>query len=172
MQNLDSNKFVLDASAFYTGVPFLSSAICYTTTLVFEEIRHIKKSYCVLEALLDAGNLKVMEPEESFLAKVINIAKKTGDYFKLSSADISVLALALHLNLTLISDDYAVENVATLLNIPIKSIGTKGISKVRRWVTFCRACGKAYEPGIIECALCGNKLRRRFKTPSNINNKF
>jgi rRNA maturation endonuclease Nob1 len=65
-----------------------------------------------------------------------------------------------------------VENVATLLNIPIKSIGTKGISKVRRWVTFCRACGKAYEPGIIECTLCGNKLRRRFKTPSNINNKF
>jgi endoribonuclease Nob1 len=157
LRNLDSSKFVLDASAFYTGIPFLSSARCYTTTLVFEEIRHIKKSYCALEALVDAGNLKVME---------------TGDYFKLSSADLSVLALALHLNLTLISDDYAVGNVATLLNIPIKSIGTKGISKVRRWVTFCRACGKAYEPNIIECALCGNKLRRRFKTPSKINNKF
>lgn len=176
LRNLDfSSEFALDATAFYIGIPFLSSSKCYTTDLVFEEIKHIKKSYYALEALIDAGNLKVIEAEEPYLTEVINIAKKIGDFSKLSFADLSILALARQLKITLISDDYAVENVATLLNIPIKSLGTKGITKVRRWITFCRACGKAYKPNVLECMLCGNKLRRRFKkvcSNSNINNKF
>ena len=164
LRNLDfSSEFVLDASAFYTGIPFLSSSKCYTTNLVFEEIEHIKKPYHAIEALLDAGNLKVIEAEEPYITSVINIAKKTGDFSKLSFADLSILALAMQLKITLISDDYAVGNVAALLNIPLKTTGTKGITKVGRWITFCRACGKAYKPNIRECMLCGNKLRRRFK---------
>jgi len=164
LRNLDfSSEFVLDASAFYTGIPFLSSSKCYTTNLVFEEIEHIKKPYHAIEALLDAGNLKVIEAEEPYITRVINIAKKTGDFSKLSFADLSILALAMQLKITLISDDYAVGNVAALLNIPLKTTGTKGITKVGKWITFCRACGKAYKPNIQECTLCGNKLRRRFK---------
>jgi endoribonuclease Nob1 len=160
---LVSSEFVLDASAFYTGVPFLSNSKFYTTNSVFEEVKHIKRSYGALEALIDAGKLKVIEPEELFLQQVISIAKKTGDFSRCSSADLSILALALQLKTTLISDDYAVGNIATLLKIPIKSIGAKGITEIRKWIAFCRACGKAYEPNITECALCGNKLRHRSK---------
>jgi UPF0271 protein len=161
--SLGFSEFVLDASAFYAGIPFLSSSKCYTTNLVFEEIRHIHKSYSMLEALMDAGNLKLIEPSQSILAEVIRVAKKTGDFSKLSNADLSVLGLALQLKVTLISDDYAVGNVAMVLNIPIKSIGSKGITKIRRWITFCRACGKFYDPNITECVLCGNTLKRMFK---------
>jgi UPF0271 protein len=160
---LDFSEFVLDASAFYAGTPFLYSSTCYTTNLVLKEVIHIKKSYSALESLIDAGNLKIIDPEEQFLKKIIKIARKTGDFSKLSSADLSILSLALQLKATLISDDYAIINIAILLRIPIKTIATKGITKVRKWVTFCKACGKAYSPDISECMLCGNKLRRRFK---------
>jgi UPF0271 protein len=160
---LASSEFVLDASAFYTGVPFLSNSKFYTTNSVFKEVKHIKRSYGALEALIDAGKLKVIEPEELFLQQVISIAKKTGDFSRSSSADLSILALALQLKKTLISDDYAVGNIATLLKIPIKSMGTKGITEIRKWIPFCRTCGKAYEPNITECALCGSRLRRRSK---------
>jgi endoribonuclease Nob1 len=163
LRNLDFSEFVLDASAFYAGTPFLSSSTCYTTNLVLKELIHIKKSYSALESLIDAGNLKIIDPEEQFLKKIIKIARKTGDFSKLSSADLSILSLALQLKATLISDDYAIINIAILLRIPIKTIATKGITKVRKWVTFCKACGKAYSPDISECMLCGNKLRRRFK---------
>lgn len=163
MRNLDFSEFVLDASAFYAGTPFLSSSTCYTTNLVLKEVIHIKKSYSALESLIDAGNLKIIDPEEQFLKKIIKIARKTGDFSKLSSADLSILSLALQLKATLISDDYAIINIAILLRIPIKTIATKGITKVRKWVTFCKACGKAYSPDISECMLCGNKLKRRFK---------
>lgn len=163
MRNLDSSKFVLDASAFYAGTPFLSSSKCYTTNLVLEEVIHIKKSYSALESLIDAGNLKIIDPEKQFLKIIIEIAIKTGDFPKLSSADLSILSLALQLKVTLISDDYVIENIAMLLRIPFKTMAAKGITKVRKWVTFCNACGKAYSPDTMECTLCGNKLRRRFK---------
>jgi endoribonuclease Nob1 len=164
LQNSGFKEFVLDASAFYIGIPFLSDSICYTTNLVFEEVKHIKASYSALEALIYVGKLRVLEADESSLRKIIAIAKKTGDLSKLSHADISILALALQLHTpTLISDDYAIGNVATHLHIPIKSVGNKGIVRVGKWVTFCRGCGKVYKSNIIICAHCGNKLGRKFK---------
>ena len=159
-----SSEFVLDASAFYAGIPFLSNSKFYTTNSIFKEVKHIKRSYGALGALIDAGKLKLIEPEGLFLQQVTSIAKKTGDFSRTSSADLSILALALQLKITLISDDYAIGNIATLLKIPIKSIGNNGITEIRKWIAFCGACGKAYEPNITECALCGNRLRRRSKS--------
>jgi endoribonuclease Nob1 len=166
LPNLDFNRgFILDANAFYSGFPFgLSSSKCYTTNSVFNEVKHIKRSYSALEALIDAGNLIVMDAEQQYIEKVIFAAKETGDYLRLSQADLSVLALAFQLQIILVSDDFAVENIATLLKIPFKTIGTKGIVAVRKWIPFCSTCSKAYNPSTNECLICGNKLKRRFKT--------
>ncbi|MDQ4023631.1 MAG: hypothetical protein M3224_07910, partial [Thermoproteota archaeon] len=108
----------------------------------------------------------ILEADKECLRQVVTMAKKTGDYEKLSTADVSILALAFQLKSTLISDDYAVQNMAATLKIPVGTIGTKGITKVRRWINFCNACGKAYGPNISQCMLCGNTLRRRFKNNS------
>jgi endoribonuclease Nob1 len=163
LSSSDSSEFVLDASAFYAGIPFRSSKKCFTTTAVYDEVKHIRRSYSPLEALIDAGNLIVLQPEKGSLNKVIASAKETGDRHKLSSADISVIALALQLRKTLISDDYVVGNVATFLKIPVKTLAFKGISELRRWVSFCKACGHAYESYVSECRICGSRLRRRSK---------
>ncbi|EPA05416.1 hypothetical protein [Candidatus Nitrosarchaeum limnium] len=52
---------ILDASAFYAGVPFGSASDCYTTSLVYEEIKHIKKNHDALGTLLETNRLKIMD---------------------------------------------------------------------------------------------------------------
>lgn len=166
MQNSASNKLVIDASAFYSGFPFLILSTCYTTNSILNEIKHMNRKYGAIELLIDSDRLKILEADKECLRQVVTMAKKTGDYEKLSTADVSILALAFQLKSTLISDDYAVQNMAATLKIPVGTIGTKGITKVRRWINFCNACGKAYGPNISQCMLCGNTLRRRFKNNS------
>lgn len=163
MTGLDSSELVLDASAFYAGIPFQSSRKCYSTTAIYQEVKHIQQAYAALDALIDSGNLTILEPDESSLNRVIHTANITGDIQKLSIADISIIALALQLKKTLISDDYAIGNIAAFLKIPIRTIAFRGISKIRRWSGFCNACGRAYKPYIRICTICGSRVMRRFK---------
>lgn len=126
-------------------------------------MKHIKKSHSAIEALLDAGNLQVIDPDKSSIERAKTVAKMTGDYNELSQADISIIALALQLNVALVTDDYAVANVATTLKIPVESSSSKGIKETRKWIAYCSACGRAFGPNAKECSLCGNKLRRKYK---------
>lgn len=152
---------ILDASAFYAGTAFLSGKKCCTTNMVLEEIRHVKSA--ALEGLIDAGNLQVVDPEQLHVSAVKKAAEKTGDLRRLSEADISVLALALQLKTTLVTDDYALANVAATIGVKVSSSSGKGIKEVRKWTSYCSACGKAFGSKETECPLCGNKLKRRYK---------
>jgi UPF0271 protein len=158
-----SSRLALDAGAFYAGIPFLSSGSYCTTQAVFDEIKHIKQSHGAIEALLDTGSLQVIDPDKDSIEKTRAAAKKTGDYQKLSKADLSIIALALQLKTTLLTDDYAVANVAAALKIPVQSSSSKGIKETRKWIAYCSACGRAFGPDAKECPLCGNRLRRKYK---------
>jgi UPF0271 protein len=158
-----SSRYALDAGAFYAGIPFLSSGSYCTTQAVFDEVEHIKKSHGAIEALLDSGSLEIIDPDRSSIEKARAAAKRTGDYQKLSKADFTIIALALQLHTKLLTDDYAVANVATALKIPVESSSSKGIKETRKWIAYCSACGKAFGPDAKECPLCGNKLRRKYK---------
>jgi UPF0271 protein len=157
-------RYALDAGAFYTGLVFQSPASRYCTTdAVFDEIKHIKKSHGAIEALLESNSLQVLCPDKKSIEKVLLAAKRTGDYTRLSEADISIVALALQLEIILITDDYAVANVATTMKIPVKSLASKGITHTRKWVAYCSACGKSFGAIAKECRFCGNRLRRKYK---------
>ena len=157
-------KYALDAGAFYTGLVFLSSARRYCTThAVLDEVKHIKKSHGAIEALLESNTLQIVNSDKKNIEKVVAAARRTGDYQKLSEADISIIALALQLEIVLVTNDYAVENVATTLKIPVKSVASKGITHTRSWIAYCSACGRSFGPNAKECRLCGNRLRRKYK---------
>jgi UPF0271 protein len=157
-------KYALDAGAFYTGFVFLSSAYRYCTTqAVLDEVKHIKRSHGAIEALLESNNLQILNLDTKSIKKVVAAAMRTGDYTKLSEADISIIALALQMEIVLVTDDYAVANVATTLKIPVKSVASKGITHTRKWIAYCSACSRAFGPNAKECRLCGNRLRRKFK---------
>ena len=84
---------VLDATAFYAGVPFTSQDSYYVTTLVYDEIKHIKKNHSALEILLDSKRLIIQDPKEEFSKKVRNTANKTGDLNSLSPVSYTHLTL-------------------------------------------------------------------------------
>lgn len=157
-------RYALDAGAFYTGFIFLSSAYRYCTTqAVFDEVKHIRRSHGAIEALLESNTLQVLNSDRKSIDKVVAAARRTGDYQKLSQGDISIIALALQLGIVLVTDDFAIANVATTLKIPVKSVASKGITHTRRWIAYCSACGRAFGPNAKECRLCGNRLRRKYK---------
>jgi endoribonuclease Nob1 len=151
---------VLDATSFYAGIPFSSQEQSFTSTLVFEEIKHIKKSHDAVQTLIDLDRLRIIEPEKKNIDFVLEKAKKSGDLPVLSKEDVSILALCIQLNGELVTDDYAVSNVAKHLNLKVIPLMTKGISKVLDSVYFCPACNKVFEK-ISDCPICGSKLKKK-----------
>ena len=151
---------VLDATSFYAGIPFSSQEQSFTTPLVFEEIKHIKKSHDAVQALIDLDRLKIIEPDQENTNFVLEKAKNTGDLSELSKEDVSVLALCVQLNGELVTDDYTVSNVAKHLNLKVIPIMTKGISKILDSVYICPACNKVFEK-ISNCPICGSKLKKK-----------
>lgn len=151
---------VYDASAFYSGVPFASPELGLTTTLIFDEIKHIKKNHGALEILLDTNRLEIQDPDSNNIRLVSEMAKKTGDLQKLSKADISAVALAYQIGASLITDDFAISNLAKNLKLRVEPIMTKGIRDVGKWIHYCAGCKKGFT-GVEFCPNCGNKLNRK-----------
>ena len=151
---------ILDATAFYAGVPFRSSDDYYTTSLAYDEIKHIKKNHDVLGTLLETNRLKIREPDKESTKAAIKAAKDTGDFPQLSKQDISIIALCIEMNGEIISDDFAISNVAKNLGLKISPIMTQGIKDVGKWVHYCPAC-RTNHTNKIECPICGTPLKRK-----------
>lgn len=151
---------ILDASAFYAGVPFRSSSDCYTTSLVYDEIKHIKKNHDALGTLLETNRLKIREPDATSTKAAVDAAKSTGDYPQLSKQDLSVIALCIELEGEIISDDFAISNVARNLGLRISPIMTQGIQDVGKWVHYCPGCRTNHTTGK-ECPICATPLKRK-----------
>ena len=157
---------ILDASAFYAGVPFRSSNDCYTTSLVYDEIKHIKKNHDALGTLLETNRLKIREPDKESTNAAIKASKDTGDFLQLSKQDISILALCIEMNGEIISDDFAISNVAKNLGLKISPIMTQGIKDVGKWIHYCPGCRTNHNSGK-ECPMCGTPLKRKLLKESS-----
>ena len=151
---------ILDASAFYAGVPFRSSSDYYTTSLVYDEIRHIKKNHGALEILLETNRLKIREPDNDSTKVAVKAAKDTGDFPQLSKQDISIIALCIEMSGEIISDDFAISNVVKNLDLKISPIMTQGIKDVGRWIHYCPGCRTNHTNGKV-CPACGTPLKRK-----------
>ncbi|NLB00481.1 MAG: nucleotide-binding protein, partial [Methanomicrobiales archaeon] len=109
---------ILDASVFFSEIPVEEPA--YTTPSVVTELADFH-ARCRFEALVAAG-LSVREPRKEDLLRVDTAALRTGDTGVLSGTDRDILALALELQATLVTDDFAIQNVAHRLGIETRSI--------------------------------------------------
>ena len=151
---------VLDATAFYAGIPFVSNDFFMTTSIVYEEIKHIKTKQGALEMLQQTNRLQIRNPNNESISIVKDTANKTGDSVTISEQDISIIALALENKMELITDDFAVTNVARQLKIQTSSLMTQGISTVGKWISYCSMCGKEFSKEK-DCPICGSKLNRK-----------
>lgn len=132
----------------------------FTTSLIFDEIKHIKKNHDAIGILMEAKRLKISDPDTEFIDKIKAASKKTGDFNQLSKQDISVIALCLQMNGEIITDDFAISNVAKNLNLKVSPLMTSGINDVGNWIHYCPGCKKNFESGS-ECPLCGTPLKRK-----------
>ncbi len=151
---------IIDASAFYAGIPFRSSNEFYTTSLIFDEIKHIKKNHDAIDILLATNRLKIQDPSSEFIDIAIEESKKTGDFNQLSKQDVSLIALCLQLKGELITDDFAISNLAKNLDIKVLPLMTSGIKDVGIWIHYCPGCRKNFDSGS-ECPSCGSILKRK-----------
>ena len=148
--------FVLDATAIRSGMTIAGDG-WFTTPDVVDEIK-LGRQARNLEMLLDVS-IKVISPDEASIKKIEEIASETHDLESLSKTDIGVLALAYQLEATIISNDYAVQNVASILKIPIKT-DLKGIREIIHWTFRCRGCGRYFEKEPVDCPICGSEIRK------------
>jgi endoribonuclease Nob1 len=160
---LSEPVYVLDSTAFYAGIPYQGSGRYYTTYLVLEEVKHHNVGSSLIHS-----RVQVTEPSPESLSKVKATAAKTGDMGALSQTDLSLLALGLDLmnsegGVSLVSDDFAVRNVAEVLSIPLAPTSMKGGEwKNMTWKIYCRGCGRSYtNPKLTVCPVCGTQLVRK-----------
>lgn len=149
---------VLDTSAILSGKPPASDAILYAPPAVIAEFQDGGKARRQLDYMLEAG-LRVIPPTAPSILAADEAASRTGDIAKLSEADLEVLALAQDVKGCVVTDDYAIQNVAATLKIPFEVVNQAGIKEVIHWAYKCRGCGKQYKELAKECLVCGSEVR-------------
>jgi UPF0271 protein len=157
-------KYVLDASAILSGKDISSQEKLYTSPLIVEEIAHGRMRRH-LDYLMEAG-LEVLTPSERALIKVKKTAVDSGDIGRVSKADIEVLALARELEAVLLTDDYSIQNLASILKIEFQGIAQEGITETYKWGFRCKGCGRFYDEMYETCMVCGSELKTIRKSTS------
>ena len=148
---------VLDSPVFFTEIAVSFPA--YTTPTVVDELQDLR-SRCRYDTLVVSG-LVTREPDPAFVPRVQEAAGKTGDLPVLSATDIDILCLALEIGGTIVTDDYAVQNVARMLGIATSPVQFRP-ARERVWKFRCSGCGRYYQaPG--ECPVCGAPIKRKLK---------
>jgi UPF0271 protein len=151
---------VLDASAFIDD--YTTDDDVVTVPSVRDELTDGASGYR-FDALEGSG-MRLHVPGEGPLARVERAARTTGDATELSDTDRRLLAAAFELGATLVTDDYAMQNVADELDVAVDGIRKDGIDERRDWDYQCQGCGRVYDGHRERCEVCGADLER--KNPS------
>ena len=147
-------KLVLDTSALFTMQDLPPGEVYITPGVVAELHKYEDPRLRYWEELLT-----VTPPSSASLEKVKQGAKRTGDDARLSPTDMEVLALALDLKATLLTDDYSIQNLAKVLGVEYRGVGVKSIKEVITWRYRCTGCRKEWDVNHPDCPICGSKLR-------------
>jgi UPF0271 protein len=148
-------KVVLDTSALFSLEQVLPGWEAYITQGVLDELE--KYGDRRADHLLSV--LKVSQATSRTVGTVLKAAKGTGDSARLSPVDVEVLALALELKASVVTDDYSIQNLAAVLGVEYIPVGLKGITRVIRWNYLCTGCGKVFKEEHPDCPICGSPLR-------------
>jgi len=149
-------KYILDSSYFFGD--YTLDGELFTTPEVIGELKDLASK--MRYEIMTENGLVVTEPEAEDVFAATNAALKSGDARVLSDTDISVIALGLTLNGTVVSDDFAVQNVCRHLKILCKNILQKKAKK-RVWKQICSGCGAEIPAGESDCPICGSDPIKR-----------
>ena len=151
--------FILDTSAFINE--YHTTEQVATVPLVRDELEG--ESAYRYDALEGAG-MHIHIPNEETIETIERAARESGDFSELSETDVRLIATAFELDATLVTDDYAMQNVASRLEIAIDLIDQEGIEEQRSWIFQCQGCGREFDEEHERCPICGTGLARKNPT--------
>ena len=110
---------------------------------------------------MEGSGMTIHVPAPEVVTTVERAARGSGDANELSETDVRLVATALELDATLVTDDYAMQNVAERLDLDIEPIARDGISEEREWLFQCVGCGRTFDEQRDRCPICGSDLTRK-----------
>jgi UPF0271 protein len=150
---------VLDSSAFINE--YHADDDTATIPLVREELTD--ESGYRFDAMEGAG-MRIHIPDAETVERVERAARETGDLAELSDTDVRLIATTFELDATLVTDDYAMQNVAERLDVAVDVIARDGIDEQRDWRFQCAGCGREFDENRDRCPICGSDLARKNPT--------
>jgi UPF0271 protein len=148
--------YILDSSAFihefHTDEPIAS------IPMVRDELED--ESAYRFDALEGSG-MHMHIPDGETVERIERAARETGDFEELSRTDIRLLAASFELDGRLVTDDYAMQNVAEKLNVDVELVARDGIEEERSWTFQCQGCGREFDENHDRCPICGSELSRK-----------
>ena len=153
--------YVLDATAFIEGYQVDDGAPTATIPRVRDEL---KDASAYRFDAMEGSGMHIQIPGDPALDRVRTVARNTGDLDVLSETDVRLLAATLELDGTLVTDDYAIQNVAEALDLGVDVISQEGIAEQRDWHFQCQGCGREFDDHRERCPICGSPLSRKNPT--------
>ncbi|HEY4822099.1 MAG TPA: hypothetical protein VIH83_00240 [Candidatus Bathyarchaeia archaeon] len=168
---------VLDTSAFIMGFNPSASSEVYTVEAVEKELLTGTMAQLRFRLSKEKGNLTVQPPSPRSRETVDEASTRAGEKGVLSEADRDVVALALDLRQSgldpvIVSDDYAVQNLAEHLQLKYGSLANFGIVHKFQWIMYCPACHRRYRQPARTCRICGTELRRKVLSKTRIGKRL
>lgn len=147
---------VLDSSAFIDE--YTTDEPIATIPMVREELQD--EAGYRFDALEGSG-MRIHIPDPETIDRVERAGRETGDADELSRTDVRLLATAFELDATLVTDDYAMQNVAERLDVSVDVITQDGIDERLEWKFQCQGCGRVFDENRERCEICGSDLERK-----------
>ena len=110
---------------------------------------------------LEGSGMHLHIPEDETVERIERAARETGDFEELSRTDVRLVAAAFELDGQLVTDDYAMQNVAEKLDVTVEVIAREGIDEQREWRFQCAGCGREFDDDHDRCPVCGSDLSRK-----------
>ncbi|WP_424017637.1 NOB1 family endonuclease [Halorientalis pallida] len=148
--------YILDSSAFINE--YHTQERKASIPMVREELED--ESAYRFDALEGSG-MHLHIPEEETVERIERAARETGDFDELSRTDVRLVAAAFELDGHLVTDDYAMQNVAEKLDVAVEVIAREGITEQRDWRFQCSGCGREFDDDHDRCPVCGSDLTRK-----------
>ena len=145
-------KAAVDANVVIHGRRRNSFEEAYTVPEVFEELESTEA-----QRKADSMDLKPREPTDKALKIVVETAERINS--PTSEADNKLAALAHSRDLTLVTDDKALQNIAEILDIDFQAYMDDEIDEALEWELLCGNCRKKIKS--TPCPRCGSESLQR-----------
>ena len=150
---------ILDSCAFFSQI-HPNGKIATVSDIENELINRQSKQYY---SNLKHKGLKIIDPPSKSEKYIKEKAQKTGDLDVLSEIDLKILALGYELRGIIISDDFAIQNVALYIGLEAISCNGNKIKELRKWRYKCSACNLITNNKEKSCNVCGSEDIFRIK---------